>query len=314
MPYNSLISRSDAQALVPEQVSNAILGNLAAQSAALQSFRRVTMSTNTTRMPVLSALPVAYFVDGDTGLKQTTEAAWSDKNLNVEEIAAIVPIPENVFDDASFDVWGTIQPLLEGAIARTLDAAVFFGTNKPASWPDAIVTAATAAGHVVARGTNAANEGAIAADFSDAMALVEADGFDVNFAVANRSYRGLLRNLRDANGVLLQEVSPESAYGIDIQYPLRGMWPSGASAAEVILGDREEAIIGVRKDITYKLLDQAVIQDGAGAIVYNLAQQDMIAMRVTFRCAFQVANTISYDSPTLDANHYPFAVVTSPAV
>lgn len=312
MPYDSLISRTDAQALIPEQVSNAILTNLSGQSAALNTFRRVTMSTNTTRMPVLSALPVAYFVDGDTGTKQTTEVAWSDKNLNVEEIAAIVPIPENVFDDASFDVWGSIQPLLEAAIGRTLDAAVFFGTNKPASWPDAIVTAATAAGHVVERGTAAANEGSIAADFSEAMALVEADGFDVNFAAANRAYRGRLRNLRDANGVLLQEVTPDAAYGVEIQYPLRGMWPTGADAAEVILGDREEAIIGVRKDITYKLLDQAVIQDGSGNIVYNLAQQDMIAMRVTFRCAFQVANTISYDNPTLDANHYPFAVITAP--
>ena len=38
--------------------------------------RRATMSTKTKALPVLSALPVAYWVNGDTGLKQTSEAAW----------------------------------------------------------------------------------------------------------------------------------------------------------------------------------------------------------------------------------------------
>src|SRR3954447_13807268 len=116
MPYNNLVSRTSAQALIPEVVSNDILGGLANQSAALQMFRQVRMSTNQTRMPVVSALPTAYFVTGDTGLKQTTEAAWANKFLNVEEIAAIVPIPEAVFDDAGFDVWGNVRSLLENAI------------------------------------------------------------------------------------------------------------------------------------------------------------------------------------------------------
>ena len=35
------------------------------------------MSAKFKKQPVLSALPVAYFVNGDTGLKQTTEAAWA---------------------------------------------------------------------------------------------------------------------------------------------------------------------------------------------------------------------------------------------
>lgn len=311
MPYNNLISRTSAQALIPEDVSNDILGGLANDSAALQMFRQVRMATNQTRMPVLSALPTAYFVNGDTGLKQTTQVDWSNKFLNVEELAAIVPIPDAVFDDTGFDVWGNIKPLLVDAIARALDAAVIFGTNKPASWGGAIVTDATTAGNVVNRsvGTARTDKAGLAGYFSDAFAQVEADGFAVTGIAANTTYKGLLRNTRDANGQLLSEVNPQSVYGEVVKYPMRGLWPaSAAGAAEAIVGDWSQGILGIRQDITYKVLDQSVIQDNTGAIIYNLAQQDMTALRVVFRCAFQTANTLNYDNGDA-GTRYPFSVI-----
>lgn len=311
MPYDNLISRSDAAALIPEDVAGSVLVGAREQSAALQLFRNVPMSTAQQRMPVISALPVAYFVNGDTGLKQTTEAAWANKFLNVEEIAAIVPIPEAVVDDTSFDTWGTIRPLLAEAVGRTLDAAVFFGTNKPASWPTDIVTAAIAAGNAVNRGTNNQAAGLIAGDINDVLATVEADGYDANGAIATRSMRGRLRTVRASDGTRLAEVTPTEAYGVPIRYPMRGLWPTGSGAAEFVAGDFGEGILGVRQDLTYKLLDQAVIQDATGAIVFNLAQQDMVAMRVVARFAWQVANVINRDQP-VEASRYPFGVLRAP--
>lgn len=311
MPFNNLVSRTSAQALIPEVVSNDILGGLNNESASLKMFRRVQMATNQTRMPVLSALPTAYFVNGDTGLKQTTQVDWANKFLNVEELAAIVPIPEAVLDDMQFNVWGSVMPLLTDAIARAVDAAVFFGTNKPASWGGAIVTDATTAGNVVNRsvGTARTDKAGLAGYFSDAFAQVEADGFSVDGIVSNVAYRGLLRNTRDANGNLLAEVSPSGIYGVPVTYPMRGLWPaSAAGAAEAVVGDYSQAILGVRQDITYKVLTEGVIQDAAGVIQYNLPQQDMIALRVVFRCAFQTANTINYDNGAA-GTRYPFAVV-----
>ena len=64
--------------------------------------------------------------------------------LDAEEIAAIVPIAQAVLDDADYDLWGEIKPQLEEAIALVLDYAVFFGTNKPAGWPTAVIPAAVA--------------------------------------------------------------------------------------------------------------------------------------------------------------------------
>lgn len=314
MPYNNIVSRTDVASLIPEDVRNNLLQGMVNQSAALNLFPRVPMSSKQQRMPVLSALPTAYFVNGDTGLKQTSEAAWSNKYLDAEEVAVIVPIPEAVLDDADFDVWGMIQPLLEQAGARALDAAIFFGTNKPASWPDDIVTDAVAKGHVYARGTQAAAAGGIAGDISETFALVEADGYDVSGIAANRTYRGRLRNVRNTNGDRLGEVSPTDAYGVNIVYPMRGLWPTGLSAAEMIVGDFSQGILAVRQDWTYKILSESVITDNSvpPQIIYNLPQQDMVALRMVARFAFQIANVMNYDN-TNDATRYPWAVLRSPA-
>src|SRR5829696_604900 len=103
MAYNNVLSRADAQAQIREAVSEVMLTTLNAESAALAMFTRIDVPTNTMRFPVISALPVAYFVNGDTGLKQTTEMAWTNKYIFVEELAAIVPVPDAVLEDAGFD-------------------------------------------------------------------------------------------------------------------------------------------------------------------------------------------------------------------
>jgi HK97 family phage major capsid protein len=208
VPYNSIISRTDVQALIPEDVSNQMLETLTTESAALSLSTRIPVSTNQTRLPILSALPTAYFVSGDTGIKQTTEVNWANKYLNIEELAAIVPIPEAVLDDASFDVWGSVRPLLEGAIARALDAAILFGVNKPASWPTDIVTTAVAAGNMRTRGVATAAQGGIGEDFNQLFATVEADGYAVNGIATKTLYKSLLRGARGTDGQPLVMVAP----------------------------------------------------------------------------------------------------------
>lgn len=308
MPYNSLIARSDVAALVPEDVSMSMLSSLSAQSAALELGTNVPVSSSATRFPVLSALPVAYFVSGDTGLKQTTQAAWANKYLYIEEIATIVPIPEAVLDDTGFDVWAAIRPLMEAAIARKLDAAVFFGASAPVSWPTDIVAGAVAAGNVVARGTNNAAAGGLHQDLSDLVLSLEADGYMPDGAVGNITHRARLRGVRATDGTAL--MTPADIP--DTTYALPGLWPTGLNAAELIVGDFTNLVVGVRQDMTYKLLTESVITDAAGLVVYNLAQQDMVALRLVFRAGWQVSNPINYEQG-VEASRYPFAVLRSPA-
>lgn len=314
MPYNNLTSRTDVASLIPEEVSRDIIGRLPAQSAALTMFNRIPVNRAQVRIPILSALPTAYWVTGDTGLKQTSEVNWANKFLNIEELAVIVPVPQAVLDDAEYDIWGESRPLLVEAIGRALDAAVFFGVNAPASFPTNINTAAAAAGNSVTEAL-AATAGGFFGDIDAAIATVETDGFDVSGIVAARSARGRFRTARNANGDRLDQARIGPALdmldGNAIVYPMRGLFPTGGAAGtnvRLFAGDFTQYMLGVRQDITFTLSTDGVIQDNTGAIVYNLFQQDMIAMRVVFRAGWQVSNVINYDQP-VEGSRYPVAVV-----
>ena len=287
-----------------------MLTNLTATSAALSLGTRINIPSSTVRFPVLSALPLAYWVAGDTGLKNTSSVAWDKKYIDVEELAVIVPLPDSVYEDSGFDVWGSIQPLLEGAVARAFDEAVFLGINAPASFPTNIAAAAAAAGNTVTAGTASADDGGLAADISDLLTTLDDDGYMADGGIAKTSLRGAVR--RESAAPLLNRpgavLTPDDWYGVPVTYPMRGLWGAAAGTPEAIVGDFTNLVVGVRRDFTYKMLTESVITDNTGAIIYNLAQQDMTAMRLTFRAGYQVSNPINYDQPTASAR-YPFAVL-----
>ena len=315
MAYNNVIDRSDAAALIPEEVSREIVQGVAETSACLRLFRRLpNMSRKQQRIPVLSALPTAYFVNGDTGLKQTTEQAWENKYLNAEEIACIVPIPEAVLDDADYDIWAEVRPRIVEAFGVVIDAAILFGTNAPTSWPDSVLDGATSAGHVVVLGTGADIYEDIMGE-NGVISLVEEDGYMVNGHIAAMTMKAKLRGLRDTNRqpIFVRSMQDRTRYELDgepMEFPANGAFD--VTKALMFSGDFRQAVYAIRQEITYKVLTEAVIQDNSGAIVYNLAQQDMVALRAVMRLAWQVPNPVTRLQPT-EAQRYPFAVLTPAA-
>ena len=150
----SIIDRSGAESLIPTQESNEIIQGAITQSAVLSRGRRLAnMTSRQYKMPVLDMLPIAYFVNGDTGQKQTTKQQWDKKYITAEEIAVIVPIPEAVLDDSEYDIWAEVRPRITEAFGKVIDSAILFGVNKPTSWRNDVVATATAAGAIVTLGS-----------------------------------------------------------------------------------------------------------------------------------------------------------------
>lgn len=322
MPYNNVIDRTDAGALIPQEVSSEILKNVAASNPLLRMARRLpNMSRAQRRMPVMSALATAYFVSGDTSQKQTTEVNWANKYIDAEELAVIVPIPEAVLADAEFDMWAEIRPELERAFGVAIFQAVTYGTNIPASWTTnlgaaGLVAGATAAGHVISLAAYTdmfeAILGETGAGVSGLIGLLEADGFMATGHIAHTSMRRKLRNVRTSDGapIFLPSMQVRGQYDLDgspCEFPL-----DGSVSATYLLqtGQWNQLVYSMRQDITWKVLTEAVIQDGAGNIVYNLAQQDMVALRAVMRLGFALPNPINAVN-TNSATRFPFAFLTA---
>lgn len=313
----ALIDRTGAAALIPESVSNEIIQSVATSSAVMQLAKRVpNMSRKQQRLPVLGSLPGAYFVNGDTGLKTTTTVSWENVYLNAEELAVIVPIPEAVLDDADYDIWGQIRPLMVEAFGVAIDAAILHGTNAPDAWPDDLMTQITAASHTVDEDDATfpdiydATLGRATDDDPGVFGLVEEDGFMVNGSLAQPGMKSKLRALRDSNGQLIfsQNMQDKTGYALDGE-PLYFMENGAlASTVRLIAGDWNQLIYSMRQDITYKIATEATIQNPGSGIEYNLFQQDMVALRAVMRLAWALPNPLNRVNQT-DATRLPFAAL-----
>lgn len=274
--------------------------------------RAPDMTTRTRTQPVLASLPTAYFVNGDTGLKQTTDISWEGVQMVAEELAVIVPVPEAVLDDAQYDIFGQMLPLIKEAFGIAFDQAALYGTNKPASWPTAIVPEAIARGNAVIAGTGADLYTDIMG-VGGVIAQVEEDGFFVNGHVASLGLRALMRGLRSGGttGTPLLETNVQDArrYALDgesLVFPRNGALDPATSL--MISGDWTQLVWAVRQDLTYRVITEGVIQDNTGAIVLNLAQQDSVALRCVMRIAYArpiILNRIGGAAAT----RFPFSVL-----
>jgi len=253
--------------------------------------RLPNMTTKQTRIPVLDMLPMAYWVGGDNGLKQTSEQCWDNVTMTAAELAVIIPMSESVIDDADFDIMGEIKPRIIEAIGKRVDEAVIFGIDRPAEWSADIITRARQAGNNVSGAT--VDYDTLLGE-NGVISMVEQGGYLVNGGVASVAMRAKLRSIKDGSEAPLfkSDITGPSQYSLDgapLYFPLNGSFDT--SSAQLVVGDWSQAVYSIRQDVTVKLLDQGVIQDPATKdIVYNLAQQDMVALRVVFRMGWALPN------------------------
>lgn len=289
-----ITSRADAEAIIREQVVSTIFQDAPKQSVFMSLARKLpNMTSNQTRIRVLDFLPTAYWVNGDTGMKQTSKQAWDNVYINAAELAVIIPIPEAVLDDAEFDIFGEITPRVNEAIGQKVDSAIIFGVNRPAEWQNDIVTLARQAGNNVAPSGSPDYYNLILGE-GGVISKVEEDGYMSTGALASMGMRAKLRGIKATDGtpIFKSDMQGSTNYALDgapMYFPQNGAFDN--TIAQLIIGDFKQAVYAIRQDITVKILDQGVIQDPATKeIAYNLAQQDMVALRVVFRMGWALPN------------------------
>jgi len=329
------VARSDvAGIVVPTPVSDAILKGVADASIIQRLAKSRPMTTNAETLREAEVTGANAYWVGEGQRKQTdaptmAQLAWT---ITSAEVAVIIPIDENVADDAEVDLFELYKPAIETAVANKLDNAALFGQDRPLAWGAAntgvsIVPESDTVGSNFEELVGQTDQGlldlisgtgATPATPDGALEALEADLYDPSRIVAYNRFKSRLRNLKDADGRYFFQGSnglptvPSELFGIDIEFASHekstNVWD--ADAAHLIMGDWDQAILGTRQGLTYKAFDQGVITDGAGNVLYSLMEQDMVALRVVARFGFKIICDDSADGDTLaSGNDYPFAVV-----
>jgi HK97 family phage major capsid protein len=217
-----------------------------------------------------------------------------------------------VFQDASFDIIGEVRSQIPAAIAAKVDAAVLYGdpaTDVPDDWSHGIVEGA-APGQFVADDFGADLYDAILGP-SGLYSLVEKWGYDVNGVVADVSMKAALRGLRDVTSgmlIFLNSMQGGPVYtlaGIPVRFPMNGALNAGTSL--MIAGDWSKLVYSIRQDVAIDVFTTGVVNDDKGAITHNLMQEDLTALRCTFRMAWGLP--LPAERYTSSASKYPFAIL-----
>lgn len=312
MAFNNVVGRADVtDAAIPETVVSELIKEMPGASVMLNRARRVNMTTAKYKQPVMATLPEAFWVNGDTGLKQTTKTGFESLTMTAEELAVIVPVPDALIADSSIPLWQEIKPLIKDALGSKVDEATLFGIDKPASWPEAVVPAATAAKNVVAAGTNAN----LGADVAALARKVSTGGFAVNGFASEPGLNWELIGMTNDQGTPIYHPSmangaPGALYGYPLMETFNGSWD--ATKAKLIAADWKKFVVGIRQDVTFDLFSEGVITDADGKVVFNLMQQDSKALRVVMRVGWQVANPVTAVQRT-KSKRYPAGILTPAA-
>lgn len=273
--------KDELSGFVPVEQATEIMKDVARGSSILRLSKVSNMESDTKKIPVMTEGAGAYWVGEGERIK-TSKAGWIYPELKAKKLAVIIPVTREKLNDATIDVFSELKESIAEAFYKAIDAAALFGTSSP--FAKNIMKSIEDAENKVEIETNETLD----LDVSDAMALVEEEGYDVNGFVAKIGIKNSLRKLRDANGNQLYATGVDGTefYNQPIEFSRNGAWDK--TKAEIIGGDFDKSLVGIREGIEYTVLTEATLEgtvDEDGKPI-SLAEQDLIGIKATMRLGF----------------------------
>lgn len=273
------------------------------------------MPKGKTNIPIPKTLISANFV-GMGEKKPVTDTSIQTETLHAGKIAAVVLIPEELLDDADFDVFENfVKPQAPRAFGEAIDRAVLFGAGKPAEWTgfqSGLVPQA------IAKGMGVQLTDDLYGDImgrNGMISKVNMNGFSVTGWAGDPLTEALLREAKDKAGrplynPFLDPISGEpreAIYGKPYRSLLTGAWSDTDNHALLIGGDFKQLIYSIRKEITYRISTEATVELPSGEVV-NCFQQNVVALLMEMRIGAAVLNPPTAMNRN-DETRFPFSVL-----
>jgi HK97 family phage major capsid protein len=227
-----------------------------------------------------------YWVDA-MAVKPKDTPSFEVYHLQAEKLAVIIPLEDQLVEDADTDIASVIRQDVVGAFAEMLDRT-YMGYEVTSPFADSL-SGNTPAANTIPYGTGVD----LASDFSIAMAALEANGFEATAAIAHPSVKHLLRDLRDLNNQpifaenLKGEVTSYTVFGVPICFTRQVQQAGSPLTTEILLFYRPYVKIGDRTGLQISKSNEATLSQGTETPL-NLWEVDMTAFRFVMRKGFVV--------------------------
>ena len=268
--------KANLEGSVPVEIANEVIKNIKEQSTAFTVMRKVPMASDKKVLPTLTDTGTAYFVEEGEKIG-TAIHSWDYPSLEAKKLAVIIPVTKEKLNDSVLNVMDEIKQGIADAFTRKIDNEIFFGTGEV--FPTSVFTEANNQKVTMTSATD------LDKYISDAMAFVEANDLPVTNIVTHNGIKSAMRNLKDSNGnykVVQGGATGQVIFNTPISIVGNKAWSK--EQADLMLGDFNKSVIGVRDDITYEILKEATIGE------INLAERDLVAIKCTMRFGFNIVD------------------------
>ena len=244
---------------------------------------------NERNIPALSSA-VSVFWTGEGVKKTPTQPKFSLITQTLKKLAAICPMTEEILEDSGIPLNSLVGELFAEAIGVEEDAQFLAGTGSP--WTGVLNNASVNQINQITAGT--AN--ATAKDLLNMRKGIPTTALANAKYYLNPESLDLFRGETDDSGRFILQQPTDNAPGTlwGRPYELTDALPTPDAVADgepwVIFGDLQKTcILGDKQRIRVKLLEEGTITDTDGETEINLAEQDMVAIRVVERVGYVCA-------------------------
>ena len=249
---------------------------------------------NTRDIPALSGSVSTYWT-GEGVAKTSTQATFAKVTQSLKKLAAIVPLTEELVEDSAINLTALIAELFVEAVSIEEDTQFFNGDGTVFLG----ILKDTGAGRVpkltLVAGKNTFAE-ATADDYLDLQYKVKTSARAKGKYFMHPTVVAEVMKLKDTNGAYIYAMpagdKPATLWGkpvVECEACPATSAGTQNNVGFVIFGDLKQACVyGDKGEMQVKLLDQATIHDTDGSTVINLAEQDMIGIRVVERVGYAI--------------------------
>ena len=223
--------------------------------------------------------------------KSGTQPVLDLVTQTLKKLAAIVPFTEELLEDSAVDLYTLLVDLFAEAIGVEEDTQFLAGTGSP--WTGVLKNGLV---QVVNMGTGEGFSAITADDLLDMTSKVKPSVRRGGKFYMHTTVMDVVRKLKDTYGQYIYQQPagdiPGKIWGYEVVESdvMPALTDTAAASAFVIFANlKKVAIMGDKQQLRVKLLDQATITDTDGQTAINLAEQDVLALRVVERVGYVLA-------------------------